>query len=153
MVEFYQQGITSFLFNRSGNPNRVGHQKVITNDLQTVSVPCGEVLPAFPIILGESVFDGNDGILFNPIGPEIHHLVAGQFTTFFAKVVEFGVFFIKLGGCRVECNCHIFTSSIASFLNSFEDQFHGFIVGFQGRSKPTFIADEGAIPMGFENAF
>src|SRR5690606_21523211 len=122
-------------------------------NLQSMPVLGSEVFPALPIILGETIFDRNDGILFNPVGPEIDHFITGQFATLFAPVVDLVFFLIKLGSSWVERDRDICSSPVASFFNGFEDQFHSFVIGFRGRRKTTFIANQCAITMGFKDAF
>ena len=88
------------LFSGSGVVARYFKQhalQVIANDLEFVAELSNHHFPASPVILSETVFNGNDRVLINPTLPESHHFFAGQFLAFGAQVVE--TIFVKLGGC------------------------------------------------------
>ena len=151
LVDLDEQCVAGFFFNRAGHTFRIGHEQVITHDLQAMPVEGGEVFPALPVILGETVFNRDDRVLVDPVGPEFHHLVRGQFSTFLAQVVELGVFFIKLRSSGIEGDCHICAGFVSCFFNRLEDQFHGFVIGAQGRRKPAFITNQGGVTFALEH--
>jgi hypothetical protein len=57
-------------------------------------------LPAFPIVLGHRVLDGDDGILFHPADHERGELLGGEAALFEAELVKTVV--IQIGGGDVE---------------------------------------------------
>jgi len=113
----------------------------------------GEVLPALPVILGKAVFNRDDRVLVDPVGPEFHHLVRGQFSAFLAQVIELGIFFIQLRSGWVEGDRHVCTSFVARFFDSLQDEFHRFIIGAQRGRKPTFITNQSSITFTLQNSF
>ena len=110
LVEFDQQGIGGFFLDRPADTLGVGDQQVVADDLDLVAQFFRHQLPAFPVILGQAVFDGDDRVLVDPFGPEGDHLRAGQFLAFLAQVVGLGLFVVELGGSRVEGNGHLFAT-------------------------------------------
>ena len=66
------------LFDRAADAFGIGDQQVVAHDLDFVAQFFGHQFPGFPVVLSQAVFDGDDGIIFHPLGPEINHLLAAQ---------------------------------------------------------------------------
>jgi hypothetical protein len=55
----------------------VGDEQIVADELDLGAERVGQQLPAVPIVFGHAVFDGDDRILPDPVGPELHHLLGG----------------------------------------------------------------------------
>ena len=58
----------------------VGNEEVITHELDLLAQTLGELLPAIPVLLVETVLDRDDGILIDELLPVVDHLVARKLT-------------------------------------------------------------------------
>ncbi len=134
-MSFHQQRIAGFILNAAADTLGVGDEQIIANDLDLVSQLAGHQLPGSPVILRQAVFDRDDRIVVDPLGPEFNHLLAGQLLAFLAQVVGLGVFFVQFGGGRIERNGNIQAAAgfEASLFDGGEDDFDGLVIGFQTR--------------------
>jgi len=57
LVQFHQKRVGGFFFDTAGNAFGVGHQQVITHNLQAMANRGGECFPAFPVILSKAIFN------------------------------------------------------------------------------------------------
>ena len=102
----------------------VCNEQVVTNKLDSVSETLCELLPAIPVILCETVFDGDQRILVDPALIEVDHFFAGLFT--FAGTSEdiLALLLIKeFGGSRVHCEADVITELVAGCLDCFNHEF------------------------------
>ena len=51
-------------------PDRIGHEQVVADELDACAELPGEQLPAVPIVFGESVFDRNNRITIDQVAVE-----------------------------------------------------------------------------------
>ena len=49
-------------FDAARETHRVGDEEVVADELHAAAELGGEQLPAFPVVLGEAVLDGDDGV-------------------------------------------------------------------------------------------
>ena len=152
LVELDQQGIGGFLADGPAHALRVGDQQVIADNLQAVAQQFDHQLPAFPVILSQAVFDGDDRVLVDPVLPEFDHLLAGQLFAFLAQHVHLAVFVVELGGRRVERDSNLLARLVAGLLDGFQDHFHGLGVGLQCGGVTALIADQGRVAAALEHA-
>ena len=99
------------------------------------------------IVLGHAVLKGpNLWVLLQPVLPERDHLSRG-----FLALVRFGKDVValveELTRCRVEHDDDVLARFVACLLDRFENQFDRLLIGLQLRSKPTFIANAGAVAL------
>jgi len=104
----------------------------------------GEVLPAVPVVLGEAVFDGDDGVLASPVDPEVGHLGAAEFALVgLLEDVLAGGFVVELGRRGIECDGDVFTGLQAYFFDCFEissmASWLDFRLGASPPSSPTAV--------------
>jgi hypothetical protein len=98
LVDLHQQRIRRIFLDRFADAFGVGHKQIIADDLALVTDGFGPSTSTIPVILRETVFDGNDGIVLDPLRPEFNHLFAGEFFAFLAEVVLLGLLVIQFGG-------------------------------------------------------
>src|SRR2546426_12651642 len=63
------------LFDAAVEPLDVGAEQIVTDELHPRRQGFGELRPARPIVLGESVFDRHDGVPIDPALVERDHLL------------------------------------------------------------------------------
>ena len=92
----------------------------------------GEVLPAVPVVFGEAVFDGDDGVFVDPALPEGGHLFGGEFALVgFLEDVLAGFFVVELAGGGVEGDEDVFAGRVAGELDGLDDEIESFVVGLE----------------------
>ena len=151
LVELDQQGVGSLLLDAAADALGVGDQQVVADDLDAVAHLGGHQLPAFPVVLGQAVFDGDDRVLVDPRLPEGDHLLAGELLAFLAQVVLLGLFVVQFGGGRVEGDADLLAGLVAGLLDGFQDHFDGLVVGLEGRGVTALVAHQGGVAAGFEH--
>src|SRR5579862_1546543 len=65
LVHFYQDRVGYATLDAHRQPLSVGHEEIVAHQLNLFAQHVGELLPAVPVIFGQSVFDRNDGVLTN----------------------------------------------------------------------------------------
>ena len=155
LIDLYQQGVRGIFLDRFTDAFGIGHQQVITNNLDFIPQFLCHKLPGSPVILGMAIFDRDDGIVIDPLRPELDHLLAGQLPAFLAQVIGFGIFFVQLRGCRVEGDGHIQPAAgfESRLFDGRENNFYGFVVGLQGGGVTAFIADQGGVTLFLQHGF
>ena len=60
----------------------VGHKEVISYQLHPVAQSLPQLSPSFPVIFGQTVFDGDDGVVIQPLLVEVNHFAGGEGAAF-----------------------------------------------------------------------
>src|SRR4029077_2671418 len=116
-----QNRICDALFDALGQSLGVGDKQIVADQLNLAAQRTGHELPAVPIVLGHTVLDGDDWILFHPLGPELYHLLGGPLTLVgFLENVLAAFFVIELTGSWIEREPDLSTRFVASFGDGFE---------------------------------
>ena len=118
LIQLYQNGVGDTLLYTHLHPLHVRHKEVIADKLHLRADSVGELLPAFPVVLGKSVLDGDNRILRAKSLIELDHLVRGQFSAFGSEVVE--TVLVNFAGSGVKDNADIFAGFVARSLNSLD---------------------------------
>ena len=79
-IQLYQNGIGHPLLNAFVQYFGIGHEYIVTNDLNFPLETVGEALPTLPILLSQSVLDRKDGILIDQPGIVGDHTIGAIFT-------------------------------------------------------------------------
>ena len=139
-------GITVVRSSRVADTEPVGirDEKIITDQLDAFAKPMSQFSPALPIILGQAVFEGDDGVIAHPFGPEADHFFRALhgFVGFFENVFSI---LIKLAGCGIERDGNLFTGLVSSLLDGFKYYFNGFNVRFHRRRETAFLANRSVV--------
>ncbi len=85
LVRLDQQGITGLMGCSLLNSAGIGHQKVITDDLNRTSQSRNYCFPV--IIFSERIFQGDDRVVFEPVLQELQHLYTIQHTLISAETI------------------------------------------------------------------
>ena len=62
LIELDQDGVADAFGDAAGENFRVGDENIVADELDFFAEVAGEEFPAVPIVFGEAVFDGDDGI-------------------------------------------------------------------------------------------
>ena len=112
----------------------------------------GQVLPTVPVVLGQAIFERNDGIIVRPLRPEAHHVI-GTLRRLVGLLENIFAILVKLAGGGIERDGDFFAGLVAGLLNGFEHDFDGFDIRFNRWRKPAFVADSGVVAALLEHAF
>src|SRR5271154_5745092 len=74
LIQLDQNGVGDSFGDAARENLRVGDEGVVTDELNFPAQLLGDELPTVPIVFGEAVFDRDDRILADPVGPEGDHL-------------------------------------------------------------------------------
>src|SRR5690606_18805728 len=91
LVDLDQYGVRNALVDALLQDLGVGDKKVVAHQLHPLAQLFGQDLPAFPVVLGHAVFDGNDGVLVAPGGEQVGKVLRGQRYAAFTRQIVFTV--------------------------------------------------------------
>src|SRR5271168_1579982 len=74
LIELDEDGVADAFGDAAGENFRIGDEDVVAYQLNFLAEVAGDDFPAVPIVFGEAVFDGDDGVFGGPGFPEFHHL-------------------------------------------------------------------------------
>src|SRR5438105_5709090 len=133
-------------------PLGVSDKEIIAYQLNLVSEFIGEHLPAFPVVLRQRVFDGNNWIFIRPIRPEAHHLlrVPSALIRLLEDVLAVAV---QLAHGWIERDGDLLARFVAGLLYGLEDHLDRFNIGLQRRSEAALVANCSAIAPLLQYAF
>src|SRR6266852_2919717 len=137
LVQLNQDGVGRAGLDSPAEPNHVGHEEVIANQLDPVAEARGQALPAVPIVLGQPVFDGKNGVPGAPAGPDIDQLVAVQ-TAALARQAILPIP-VELRRGRVERQKDLLSRPVAAAFDGLQDQDDGVLVPPQFGREATFV--------------
>ena len=110
------------------------------------------MFPAVPIVFGEAVFDGDDGILADPVAPEFRHLFGGALGLVgFLEDVFLAGAIVELARRGIERDGNLLAGLVAGGGDGFENALERLFVGFQIGREAAFIADGGGIAVLLEH--
>ena len=75
LIQLDQDGIAHAFGDAALQPRRVGDEQIVADELDLLAERLRQVLPAVPVVFGQAVFDGDDGILAHPAIPRTPHLL------------------------------------------------------------------------------
>ena len=141
LVQLDQDAVAAVLANRPPQEGDVGHQQIVADQLYPLTEPLRQQTPPVPVFLSQPVFDAHDGVLVDPVLPEIDHLRAGQASPFAFEVIE--AIMVERAGCRVEGEETVSARLVSGFFDGGKDDLDGRRVRRQRRRKAAFVADVG----------
>src|SRR5450830_375065 len=120
----------------------VGHEQVVTHDLDLLAQAFGQVLPAVPVAFGHAVFDADDGVLVAPGGQDVGPLFSRQHQAFAFEVVL--AVLVELAGGAVQAQGDLFAGHETRLVDGFQDQLDGGLMAGHAGGKAAFVAHGGA---------
>ena len=148
LVDFDQNGVAHSGLDAPLQTFGVGDKEVVSHQLKTGSQFTGQLGPALPVVFGQTVFDGNDGIALGQISVELNHFRRGAAAAI-RPLEDVVTVFVKLAGGRIEGEKDFFAGGVPGLLYGLHDDVQGLVVGAQVRGKAAFVAHRGAEISGF----
>lgn len=143
LVNLQQQGVGGLLLNGGLDSQWVGHEQVITDNLDLVLDLREELGPGFPVILGEWVLDGDNWVLVNQLGVVSSQLLTSEpLGLVGVRVLEVQVVLAvleELGGGNVQSDANL--ALVTSLVNGRDNQVQGLLGGVKVRSDTTLVTD------------
>jgi hypothetical protein len=143
LVNLEQQGVGSLELNGLLDTQRVGYGQVVSNDLEVRGLV--EVAPGLPVILGEGVLNGDDGVLGGQVLVQAGKLLVREplgrvaVGVLEVKIVLLGVFLVELTGRNVHGDLNL--ASVAGRLDSLSDEIQSLRRALDIRSNTTLVTD------------
>ena len=78
LVDLNEDGVGGAFLDAALDELFVGDEEVVADELDLVAEFGVELGPAFPVVFGEAVFDGADGVFVGPVGPDGDEVVGGD---------------------------------------------------------------------------
>ncbi len=117
------------------------HEQVVADDLNAVAGLVLEQGEPVPVLLVQSVLDGDDGVAVGPFHQQIHHLGGGELQAVLGQVVS--AVPEEFGGREVQSEDDLLAGHVAGPLDRGHEQLQRLFVGLHRRGKAAFVADGG----------
>src|SRR4029453_12621909 len=137
LVDLDQQGVGRGRLDALLQADRVGDEEVIANQLDLVTDSVGEGLPAFPVVLVQRVFNGDQRVVGNELSVVGAHFRRGQCLAF--ELVS--TILVELGGSNVQGKGDVRTRGVAGVLDGFLDQVQCSAVGRQVGGEAALVTE------------
>src|ERR1041384_1401533 len=131
---------------------RVGHKKIVADELHFASNLVCQEFPSGPIVFRHAVFDRDNRILLAPALPVSNHLIAAQLSLV-ALFEDVFLAVVKLTRRRIEREQTILAWLVAGFRNRFEKRFATFLTRLQIRGEATLVTDTRRVAFALQNSF
>ncbi len=128
----------------------VGDEQVIAYQLDAIPQFFGQQLPAFPVVFGHAVFDGDNRVTINEVGVEINHVCGGLLLLGFILEDVFAIL-VELTGGDIECQQDIFPRLVAGCPDGVHYDFQSFFVALEVRCKAALVTDCSVIALILED--
>lgn len=143
LVDLEEESIARLELNGLLDAERVGDSQVITDNLNVLGL--GEVAPGLPVVLGEGVLDGDDGVLLAEVRVHAGELLVGDplgrvgLGVLEVKIVLLLVLLVELAGGDVHGDLHL--AGVASLLNGIGNELESLLGGLDIGSNTTLVTD------------
>jgi len=123
-----------------------------TSAMDFASEFSGHELEAVPVVLIETVLDGNNRILADETGIVVDHTFTGQLPSALAFEHIKVLFLVKERACRrVERDHDIIAGLVTGFAYRFDDDHEGFLVRFEVGCETALVADRSVVTLFLEH--
>src|SRR6266568_3994899 len=78
LIEFDENRVGRMLQDPPLETLSVGYKEVIPHDLYSVTQTFAQEREALPVIFGQTIFDGDDWVLIQPLFVEVNHFTGGE---------------------------------------------------------------------------
>ena len=123
----------------------IRHEEIVPDELDLVPKRFRHERPAIPIVLRQTVFDGDDRIARHPICPEIDHLRGIELSALTRQMVD--AVLVELARRRIESDRNILARLVAGLIDRLKNQLEGFLVASEIRSKSSFVTDRSRVAL------
>ncbi len=145
LVDLDEDGVGNAHLDAVTQARGVGNEEVVTDELYLGADLVGQILPAFPIVFGHAVFDGDDRVLAREFREVISHgfrleRAAFAFHLVFAVLEE-------LGRGAVESKSDVVARLVTGLFNRLHDEVQRFRRALQAWGETAFVADIGVVTL------
>mmetsp|Transcript_9809 Transcript_9809/g.18797 ORF Transcript_9809/g.18797 Transcript_9809/m.18797 type:complete len:327 (+) Transcript_9809:301-1281(+) len=150
LVDLEQEAVGSLLFDGLLNLDGVRYGQVVANNLDFIADGSDDLAPVRPVILVKGIFDRDNGVLVDQLFVKGNHFVTSQngrgiligSRSLEVQVIGILAFHLEFtrGNIQTDRNLVEVSSSFSGFHNHLQTRFD-----IAGRSKSTFVTDEGSI--------
>ena len=121
----------------------VRHKQVVAHKLDLPAQALGQPHPAVPVLLGEAVLDGDDGVAVDELLPVVDHLVGRQAPALALQLVQAGLLVIELARGGVHRKREVATRLEARLAHGAHQVLKGLGVRLQVGGKAALVAHAG----------
>ena len=149
LVNLEQQSVAALLVNSRLDALGVGHEKIITDDLNGATEVGLHLGVSIPIILVEGVLDGDQGVLIAPALVDVQELVGALLHlgsgvgVLEVEVVMLGILLPELRSGDIGGELDLV--GVAGLLDSFHEDVKGFVVVLDVGGEAAFVANVAGI--------
>ena len=126
-------------------------EQVVADDLDAGSEPLNQGWPVFPVVLGETVFDGQDRMPVDHALQEVDHVVGAEISALAGQVVDIASLVIEVGCCNVECVPDVFAEAKSCRLDGGVQYFECFFMAGERGAVASFIGTQQRVASAAEN--
>ena len=150
LVQLNQDGVAAAQADALGQALGVGDEQIIPHQLHLAAQLLGHILPAFPVLLIQTVLDGVDGVLLNQLFPVLDQLLACKDLAALGQPVLALLAALPLAGGRVHRQHKVLAGDIPSLLDGLQNILDSLLVAGKVGRKTALIADRGSQPLALE---
>ncbi|CCK08265.1 phosphopyruvate hydratase [Cronobacter sakazakii 696] len=150
LVEFDQDGVSDAFLDAFFQDFGVGNEQVVAHQLDFVAQHFGLVCKTIPVRLVQTVFDGNDRVLFGQVFQEVGELFRGERFVAFARQNVFTVF-VEFRCCAVHRQGDVFAQFVTRCFYRFSDNSQSFGVRTQVWRVAAFVTHCGVHAFAFQH--
>jgi hypothetical protein len=143
LVDLKQKSVAGLELDGLLDAQRVGDSQIITDNLEVGGLV--EVAPGLPVVLGERILDGNNGVLGSEGLVEVGKLLVGEplgrvaLGVLEVKIVLLSIDLVELAGGNVHGDLHL--ASVTGLLDGLGDEVQSLLGSLNIRGDTTLVTD------------
>ena len=152
LVQLDQDGVACTQLDALGQTLGIGNEQVVAHQLDLTAQFPGHLLPAFPVLFIQAIFNGDDGILFHqalPVCDQLTGSVLGAGLGQLVKALALGA--LPLGGSGIHGQHEVPTGLITGLFDGGQNGFDGLLVAGQVGGKAALVAHGGGQTPGLQD--
>ena len=143
LVELDEHGIGGAELDALLDALNVRDKQIVADELDLLSKAVHEHLPAFPVILGHAVLEGDDRVLLHEVGIHVDHLLAGHDDAALRQMIAAVLGVEPLGAGTVDGNHEIVIRLVAGQLDGLDERLERVLVAVEVRRIAALVAHAG----------
>ena len=143
LVDLHEQRVCRAQLDAATQAGGVGDKEVVANQLHARAKARRELTPAVPVLLGQAVLDGDDGVGRDKLVPVVDHLRAGERVALALEDVGAGCGVIELARGGIHGKDEVLARLEASLLDGLHEVLEGLGVGLEVGGKAALVAYAG----------
>ena len=145
LVQLDQDGVACTQLDALGQTLGIGNEQVVAHQLDLAAQFPGHLLPAFPVLFIQAIFNGDDGVLFHQLLPVCDELTGGELGAGLGQLVEaLALGALPLGGSGIHGQHEVPAGLITGLLDGGQNGLDGLLVAGQVGGKAALVAHAAA---------